>query len=389
MRALPAGAGPLSERAARAGRRTGRTKRRQTPNEERPSNAAASSPRARGAPNFRAGRPRASRSACVRAPARGARPTQTSAPASSERKLAKLAKKTTALQGASLADSARHATWAERGRQPTSAASGDQKPCFRSLSLRLILFSAACAPAAGALPTPQNTACLVALAHTKHTRAVLLRPPHAPHGAPLVNGRPGFPSGFLGAGGRLPKAKGTAWAGFCCAILFLLHAPHGAVNGSGGGSGGGGDSGGGGGGGGGGELGGSYRTKKNTTPRRSRSPHHCVRRFVRPVRRSARAVSSVYETFPQRTQWRLCERRGADKARAQRHTQKGGTTSEHARLRAQNKSTGPARGRAVRERGQASQRQARTPMIPPAPANTASGHLALPDCSGACCTRRR
>jgi hypothetical protein len=50
-------------------------------------------------------------------------------------------------------------------------------------------------------------------------------------------------------------AKGTAWASFCCAILLLLHAPHGAVNGSSGG-------GGGGGGGGDGEAGGSYRTKK-------------------------------------------------------------------------------------------------------------------------------
>ena len=43
VRALPAGAGPRSERAARAGRRTGRTKRRQTPNEERRANAASNS----------------------------------------------------------------------------------------------------------------------------------------------------------------------------------------------------------------------------------------------------------------------------------------------------------------------------------------------------------
>jgi hypothetical protein len=47
--ALPAGAGPRSERAACAGRRTGRPKRRQTPNEARRANAAATSPRARGA----------------------------------------------------------------------------------------------------------------------------------------------------------------------------------------------------------------------------------------------------------------------------------------------------------------------------------------------------
>ena len=66
----------------------------------------------------------------VRPRARCARPTRTSALASAERKLAKLAKKTTALQVASLADSARHATWAERGRQPTFAASGDQIPFF-------------------------------------------------------------------------------------------------------------------------------------------------------------------------------------------------------------------------------------------------------------------
>jgi hypothetical protein len=74
--ALPAGTGPRSERAARAGRRTGRTKRRQTPNKERRANSAANSPRVRGVPNLRAGRPHASRSACVRAPARGARPTR-------------------------------------------------------------------------------------------------------------------------------------------------------------------------------------------------------------------------------------------------------------------------------------------------------------------------
>ena len=78
VRALPAGAGPLSERAARPGRRTGRTKRRQTPNEERRMNAAADSAMARGArtPSAPAGQPHASRSACACAPARGARPTR-------------------------------------------------------------------------------------------------------------------------------------------------------------------------------------------------------------------------------------------------------------------------------------------------------------------------
>ena len=80
MRALPAGAGPQSERAARAGRRTGRTKRRQTPNEERRANAAADSPRARGARTPRAGptarvalgvRPRARSWCAPYPPARG------------------------------------------------------------------------------------------------------------------------------------------------------------------------------------------------------------------------------------------------------------------------------------------------------------------------------
>jgi hypothetical protein len=56
--ALPAGAGPRSERAARGGRRTGRTTRRQPPNEERRANTSADSPRVRGVSNFRAGRPR-------------------------------------------------------------------------------------------------------------------------------------------------------------------------------------------------------------------------------------------------------------------------------------------------------------------------------------------
>ena len=55
-------------------------------------------------------------------------------------------------------------------------------------------------------------------------------PPRAP-----MNGRPGFPFGFLGAGGgRLPKAKGTAWAGLLCysssspsqwGVLFNAAAP--------------------------------------------------------------------------------------------------------------------------------------------------------------------
>ena len=49
VRALPAGVGPRSERAACAGRRTGQTKRRPTPNKERRVNAAAESARARGA----------------------------------------------------------------------------------------------------------------------------------------------------------------------------------------------------------------------------------------------------------------------------------------------------------------------------------------------------
>ena len=43
VRTLPADAGPRNEKAARAGRRTGRTKRRQTPNEERRANAASNS----------------------------------------------------------------------------------------------------------------------------------------------------------------------------------------------------------------------------------------------------------------------------------------------------------------------------------------------------------
>ena len=76
VRPLPAGAGPRSERAAHGGRRTGRTKRRQTPNEERCANAAATSPRGLGARTPRSGRPRASRSACVRASARGVRSTR-------------------------------------------------------------------------------------------------------------------------------------------------------------------------------------------------------------------------------------------------------------------------------------------------------------------------
>jgi hypothetical protein len=205
VRALPAGSGPLCERAARAGRRMGRTKRRQPPNEERPSNAAASSPRACGGSNFRAGGPRTSRSACVRAPACGARPTQTSAPASAERKLAKLAKKTTALQVASLADSARHATWAERGRQPTSAASGDQKPLFFT-RFRLIYL----APARLRQALCPLLRILLATLRwlIQHTLApTSFAPLHAPHGAPPANGRPGFPFGFLGAGGRLPKAR--------------------------------------------------------------------------------------------------------------------------------------------------------------------------------------
>ena len=74
--ALPAGAGPRSERAARAGRRTERTKRRQPPNEEQRLNATADPPRARGSPNLLAGRPHASRSAWVRAPAHGASPSR-------------------------------------------------------------------------------------------------------------------------------------------------------------------------------------------------------------------------------------------------------------------------------------------------------------------------
>ena len=40
-------------------------------------------------------------------------------------------------------------------------------------------------------------------------------PPRAP-----TNGRPGFPFGFLGAGGRLPKAR-RGRAGFYCEILLL------------------------------------------------------------------------------------------------------------------------------------------------------------------------
>ena len=73
VHAPPAGAGPRSEKAACAGRQMGRTNRRQPPNKKQRSNAAANSPRARGAPNLRACRPRASRSARVCAPVRGAR----------------------------------------------------------------------------------------------------------------------------------------------------------------------------------------------------------------------------------------------------------------------------------------------------------------------------
>jgi len=90
VRAPTAGAGPHSERAARAGRRTGRTKRRQIPNEERRLNAAADSPRAHGAPNVFAGRPHAPRLACVRAPACGASPTRRSSSPPRQREEARL-----------------------------------------------------------------------------------------------------------------------------------------------------------------------------------------------------------------------------------------------------------------------------------------------------------
>ena len=46
-----------------------------------------------------------------------------------------------------------------------------------------------------------------------------LCPPCAP-----TNGRPGFPFGFLGAGGRLPKARRGRF--FNCVILFLLPASY-------------------------------------------------------------------------------------------------------------------------------------------------------------------
>ena len=74
--ALLVGAGRRSEIEARGGRRAEEQNRRQTPNEEQCANAAADSPRTRGARTFHAGRPRASRSACVRAPSRGERPTR-------------------------------------------------------------------------------------------------------------------------------------------------------------------------------------------------------------------------------------------------------------------------------------------------------------------------
>ena len=236
------------------------------------------------------------------------------------------------------------------------------------------------------MPTPQNIVCLVALAHTTHTRAVPLRPPHAPHGAPSANGRPGFPFGFLGAGGRLPKARrgrafvvqffffftlrtapSTAAAAAVAAAASAVAAAAAAAAAA---------------------RPGDLTARKNTTSRRSRSPTTaCVVSFVPSVATRAPCLC---------TKRAHSERNGAyASGGAQIKRALNGTRKKAVRRASthdcerKKKSTGPASGRAVRERGQASQRQARTPTIPPAPANTASGHLALPDCSNACCTRRR